>query len=50
MPMRSLYVSTPPTERFWLGWFLVLVLVLFVLVVTGVKQSQLLSLKIELGV
>ena len=38
--------STPPSDRFWWG-VLVLVLVL-VLVVTGVKQSQLLVLRLSL--
>ena len=43
-PMNSLCVkfqpsSTPPSDRFWWG---ALVLVVLVLVVTGVKQSQLL--------
>ena len=42
--------STPPTERFWWGvlvLFVLLVLVLVVLV-TGVKQSQLLVLRLSL--
>ena len=36
--------STPPSDRFWWG----VVLVLFVVVVTGVKQSQLLVLRLSL--
>ena len=54
--MSSLWVkfqpsSTPPTERFWWGVVLVLVLVLLVLLVllvTGVKQRQLLFLRLSL--
>ena len=41
--------STPPTDRFWWGVLVVvLVLVLVVLLVTGVKQSQLLVLRLSL--
>ena len=40
--------STPPSDRFWWGVVLVLVLVLLVLLVTGVKQSQLLVLRLSL--
>ena len=46
-PMSSLCVkfqpsSTPPSDRFWWGVVLVLLLVLLLVLVTGVKQSQLL--------
>ena len=41
--------STPPTDRFWWGVLVVVVvLVLVVLLVTGVKQSQLLGLRLSL--
>ena len=55
--MSSLWVkfqpsSTPPSDRFWWGVLVVLVvlvlLVLVVLLVTGVKQSQLLVLRLSL--
>ena len=51
-PMRSLCVkfqpsSSPPSDRFWWGVLLLLVLLL-VLLVTGVKQSQLLVLRLSL--
>ena len=39
--------STPPSDRFWWG-VLVVVLVLLVVLVTGVKQSQLLVLRLSL--
>ena len=39
--------STPPSDRFWWGVLVVLVL-LVVLLVTGVKQSQLLVLRLSL--
>ena len=39
--------STPPTERFW--WRVLLLLLLLVVVVTGVKQSQLLVLRLRLS-
>ena len=50
--MSSLWVkfqpsSTPPIDRFWWGVVLV-VLVLVVVLVTGVKQSQLLVLRLSL--
>ena len=52
--MSSLYVqfqpsSTPPSDRFWWGVLVLLVLLLVpVLLVTGVKQSQLLVLRLSL--
>ena len=39
--------STPPSDKFWWGVLVVLLLVLLVLV-TGVKQSQLLVLRLSL--
>ena len=38
--------STPPSDRFW--WGVLVVLVVLVLLVTGVKQSQLLVLRLSL--
>ena len=57
--MISLHVkfhpsSTPPSDRFWWGVLVVLVLLVLLLVlllvvlVTGVKQSQLLVLRLSL--
>ena len=45
--------STPPSDRFWWGVLVVLVLLvllvlLLVVLVTGVKQSQLLVLRLSL--
>ena len=41
--------STPPSDRFWWGVLVVVLLVLVVVVlVTGVKQSQLLVLRLSL--
>ena len=40
--------STPPSDRFWWGVLLVLVLLVVLVVVTGVKQSQLLVLRLSL--
>ena len=42
--------STPPSDRFWWGVLVVLVVLvlLLVLLVTGVKQSQLLVLRLSL--
>ena len=39
-------LSTPPSHRFW--WGVLVVLVLLVVLVTGVKQSQLLVLRLSL--
>ena len=58
--MISLHVkfqpsSTPPSDRFWWGvvllvlLVLLLVLLVLLLLVTGVKQSQLLVLRLSLG-
>ena len=52
-PMNSLCVkfqpsSTPPSDRFWWGVLVLVLLVLVVLLVTGVKQSQLLVLRLSL--
>ena len=49
--MISLFVkfqpsSTPPSDKFWWGVLVVLILVL--LLVTGVKQSQLIVLRLRL--
>ena len=41
--------STPPSDRFWWGVLVVVVLLLLLLLVTGVKQSQLLVLRLSLG-
>ena len=38
--------STPPSDRFW--WGVLVLLVLLVVLVTGVKQSQLLVLRLSL--
>ena len=40
--------STPPSDRFWWGVLVLLVLLLLLLLVTGVKQSQLLVLRLSL--
>ena len=40
--------STPPSDRFWLGVLVVLLLLVLLLLVTGVKQSQLLVLRLSL--
>ena len=53
--MSSLWVkfqpsSTPPSDRFWWGVLVVLLVLvlLLVLLVTGIKQSQLLVLRLSL--
>ena len=40
--------STPPSDRLWGGVVVRVLLLLLVLVVTGVKQSQLLVLRLSL--
>ena len=50
--MSSLWVkfqpsSTPPTDRFWWGVVVVVVVLLVLVLVTGVKQSQLLVLRLS---
>ena len=40
--------STPPSDRFWWGVLVLLVLLVLLLLVTGVKQSQLLVLRLSL--
>ena len=40
--------STPPSDRFWWGVLVVLVVLVLVVLVTGVKQSQLLVLRLSL--
>ena len=40
--------SSPPSDRFWWGVLVVVVVLLVVVLVTGVKQSQLLVLRLSL--